>query len=203
MTTPTTPQANPFLYAVAGYTGAHTATMREIHADPATDKPTRLIARVHLIGAIDPFEIELTDLRPFNPATDQYRDGSLYTTLAQEAAVIYGLDPARIHRAIEIINTTGAIMPAKYDEQGNAIPKPSYALMYVRATNGRGFYLVTKGTCTCPDHKNGHTCKHRIAAWMMREAQDNPSRKPAQTATQPATTPAKKDRAALLSELGY
>ena len=108
-----------------------------------------------------------------------------YKTLAQEALKRWpGLDPARINRAVEIAAKPGTIYNAK-------CPPGEFD---VRASSGRGWYHVnTKArTCTCPDSKKGHVCKHRLACWLFVEAR-----------TRPAAQARRVDVAVIMGELGY
>lgn len=152
------------LYTVKNYPGAHTATPREIHPADAT---AYTVARVHLVGARLGFDVPYEDVTPYEltaPATFE----DVIITLAQEAATIYNLDPKRVQRAADLARNKYNIQPAKRDENGETIPNPSYKKVCVKGS--KGWYVVAQGSCTCDDHKRGNTCKHRIAAWMQREA---------------------------------
>jgi hypothetical protein len=45
----------------------------------------------------------------------------------------------------------------------------------VRSEDGKHAYLVNLDarTCTCPDSHNGHVCKHRLAAYLIEQANQN------------------------------
>jgi len=96
-------------------------------------------------------------------------------TLCTEAALLYKLDTARVQRAATITNTLGMIVLAKHDENGETIA-PSYDVIAVRSqSNPRGWYIVRKGSCTCPDAARGTVCKHRITAWIYKELHLRPA----------------------------
>jgi hypothetical protein len=168
-------QTPPTLYSVKGYKGAHILIdMR--------DTDGGIIADVQLIGASSPFSASPANLAPFQ-MSEALTQGDLITVLAQESAVIYGADPPRIQKATELARTPYAIQNAQRDYMGEKIKSPSMKTLIVK---GRaGWYIVEKGNCQCPDNKKGNTCKHRIAAWMHREAIARP------LAQARRTTPAK------------
>ena len=58
----------------------------------------------------------------------------------------------------------------------------------VRSEDGKHSYLVDleARSCTCPDSHNGHVCKHRLAAYLIEQANQNNQ---AITPTQPADPP--------------
>ena len=147
----------PPLYTVKGYKGAH--YLRDL-------RESGEIATVHLVGADLPFDVDRRDVVPFTQA-DAITEGNIYLMLAQEAAVLFGQDPARINRAVEIVRTSHAVQNANRDESGQEI-QPSLNCLCVKGSSG--WYVVRPGSCTCEDSKRGHTCKHRIAAWMHRES---------------------------------
>jgi hypothetical protein len=78
------------------------------------------------------------------------------------------LDPARVGRAVEIVNAHNIVMQARRDEHDNQI-KQSDQLWVVRAASGSGWYFVRpqERSCTCPDSAKGHVCKHRIAVFLQ------------------------------------
>ena len=149
------------LYSIKGYQGAHSIIdMRD------TDSGT--IATVQLIGSALPFSAALPDLTPYQTTNALPTDSDIITLLAQEAAILYGADPERINKAAELARQPYAIQNARKDFLGEPI-KPSLNTLIVKGH--AGWYLVSKGSCTCPDStKRGQVCKHRIAAWMHREA---------------------------------
>jgi hypothetical protein len=97
--------------------------------------------------------------------------GDPITLLAQEAATVYNLDPKRVQRAAELARNPFAIQNARRDENDKQIT-PSLRVQCVKGS--KGWYVVRPNFCTCPDHQRGNTCKHRIAAWIHREAITRP-----------------------------
>lgn len=77
------------------------------------------------------------------------------------------LDPARVEKAVQIASKHGMIY--------NAQCKPGE--FDVRNSKGNGWYHVDTHakTCTCPDSRQGHTCKHRLAVWMFVEMRVRPA----------------------------
>jgi len=157
------------LYTVKDLKGAHyDEEYRPIYPD-ASDTPSHYVAVVRLVGAIEHFDANPDDLTPFTLA-DRATFDDWIINLAQEAATLYNLDPQRVQRAAEIVRSSRtAVQMAKRDEFGEPIAQPSYKKMIVKGSKS-GWYVVTRGSCTCKDHANGHTCKHRIAAWMKKES---------------------------------
>ena len=119
--------------------------------------------------------VPLTSVQP--ASLDRLHKGYPNTaTLATEAVLLYKLDPARVQRGATIANQRGMIVLAKRDENGVEI-KPDYNVIAVRSpSNPRGWYIVRKGSCTCPDAAGGTVCKHRIAAWIYKELHLRPVR---------------------------
>ncbi len=150
------------LYSVAGHTGAH--MLIDVRAAESGE-----IADVQLIGALLPFSVPIADLTPFTPA-DRFPSQKYATlaSLAQEAVTVYGLDPARVQRAVMLLQNRTNVQQARYDELGEAIT-PSLDKLIVKAESKPGWYVVTRGVCNCKDHSQGNVCKHRIAAWIFRE----------------------------------
>ena len=56
---------------------------------------------------------------------------------------------------------------------GNVIHK-SERIFSVRSEKGNHAYLVNldQSSCTCPDCRKGHVCKHRIAAYLIEQANE-------------------------------
>jgi hypothetical protein len=56
---------------------------------------------------------------------------------------------------------------------GGHVMHKSGRIYSVRSENNQHAYLVDldRGTCTCPDCGKGHICKHRIAAYLVEQAQ--------------------------------
>ena len=162
------------LYTVRGKKGAHfAADIREvmITTEPGTEPTPQTVADVQYIGALLPYSVPVDDLTPFTLADRDTENADTISALAQEAVTVYGLDGKRAHRAAGIARNRYAVQVAQRDEHGETIPmeKRSHKRMAVKGTNG-GWYVVTTGSCTCPDHKNGHVCKHRIAVWMVKQS---------------------------------
>ena len=112
------------LYSIKGHTGAHLLEkLQEIHPDPIDDTP-QTVARVLLVGAIDPFFVPVEDLAPFT-LENKYDGEDLTTTLAQEAITIYGQDPKRVQRAADLNRNTYAVQQARKDANGEKITAPS------------------------------------------------------------------------------
>ena len=157
------------LYTVKDLKGAHyVEEYRPIYPN-ASDTPSHYVAVVRLVGAIEHFDANPDDLTPFTLA-DRATFDDWVINLAQEAATLYNLDPQRVQRAAEIVRSSRtAVQMAKRDEFGEPIAQPSYKKMIVKGSKS-GWYVVTRGSCTCKDHANGHTCKHRIAVWMKKES---------------------------------
>ncbi len=157
----------PTLYAVKNHTGAHVLTRTtEAHHEPTNDTPT-LYACLYLIGGGESFTVRADEIAPFTMEAI-YQGGDMITALAQEAAVIYGADPARVDRAASLARNPYQVQQARRGHNGEKVT-PSLNLLCVQGSKG-GWYLVSHGKCQCEDHKRGEVCKHRIAAWMHREA---------------------------------
>lgn len=163
---------NKQLVGIKGKKGAHFLDgIREVEitTEPGTAPAVQKIADVQYIGAPLPYSVPAEDIHPFT-MEDREETGHTVAHLAQEAVTVYGLDPARVQRAAEIVlSSRTAVQIAKRDENGNPITNPNYKKLAVVGSKG-GWYVVTRGACTCKDHANGHTCKHRIAAWMKKES---------------------------------
>ena len=149
------------LYSVKGYKGAHVLRGVRVTAEFGET------ADLQLIGASLPFSVPCSDVQTYTQA-EAMTEGDAVTLLAQEAVLFYGQDPARVQRAADLARKPYAVQNAQRDEAGEGIPRPSLSVMCVKGQSS-GWYVVRPGSCTCPDHKNGNTCKHRIAAWMHRE----------------------------------
>lgn len=171
------------LYTVKGYQGAF------ILHDVRDTAEFGRVADVQLIGAVLPFSVPEADISPFTmSAAIKEPTGDMLKNLAQEAATVYNLEPGRVMKAAELARQVSAIQQARRDERNEQI-KPSLKVLIVR---GRaGWYVVRTGSCTCPDSRRGNVCKHRIAAWMYREA-----------IVRPMVQVSKKTRAVVLAELG-
>lgn len=159
------------LYSIKGQTGAHVLSkIQEAHHDPTNDTPTPY-ARVFLLGASGEGQtVPAADLRPFT-LDNKYTGADTITALAQEAAILYGADPARIQRGADIARNPYRVQQARRDFMGEQI-KPNLKTIIVQSDSGNGWYIVTKGTCQCKDR--APICKHRIAAWIYREAITRP-----------------------------
>jgi hypothetical protein len=162
-------------YKVKGRQGAHLArALRDL--DGVVTVEVLLIGSTesHQIGydIVSHWERVLSaDVQPYTPAAAYQPTGPAdLVTLAQEAVTIYALDPARVQRAAQIAHRRYTIINAYKDEHGITIPRPSLNVLAVESDTRRGWYVVRPGSCTCKDNENGHTCKHRIAAWMHRES---------------------------------
>ena len=159
------------LYTVKDLQGAHMLIdMRD------TDSGT--IAEVMLIGAINSFSVQMANLTPFQ-LSNAMTEGDPITLLAQEAVTIYNAEPKRTQKAAQLARTPYAVQNARFDFLGNAI-KPTLKNLIVKGA--AGWYNVSLKACTCPDHTKGNTCKHRIAAWIHREAIIRPLAKARRTA---------------------
>lgn len=164
------------LYTVKGVKGAHILLgMREVDTtpEPGAEPIRQTIADVHLIGALLPYSVNVDDIALFTMEDRLAETSDIYISLAQEAITAYGLDGKRTQRAAALARDKYAVQVAKRDEHGEPIPNPSHKKLCVKGSNN-GWYVVTVGSCTCPDHKNGHVCKHRIAAWMMKQITARP-----------------------------
>lgn len=167
------------IYTVKGYKGAHILIdMRD------TDSGT--ICEVMLIGALTSFSAPMTDLTPYQLA-DALTEGDPITLLAQEAATIFNAEPMRVQKAANLCRDPYAVQNARFDFMGEKI-KPTLKNLIVKGAHG--WYNVSLKACTCKDHTQGNICKHRIAAWMHREA-----------IIRPLVIAARKDRAAILAQL--
>lgn len=83
-------------------------------------------------------------------------------TIGNELAAKYPqLDPARIAKAISIASKL-------HQMYNNNCPPGQFD---VQSESGNGWYRVDtiKRSCTCTDSQTGHTCKHRIAVWIINE----------------------------------
>lgn len=167
-------QHNQTLYTVKDHEGAHLLLdAREINGET--------VAEMQLIGALLPFDVKGADLEPFQ-MSNAMKTGDPIGLLAQEAVTIYGADPKRVQKAADLARQKAAVQQAHRDENGEQI-KPSLRVLAVKGSSG--WYVVKNGTCTCKDNEQGNICKHRIAAWMHREAIARP------LAAARRTTPAK------------
>ncbi len=155
------------LYTVKNHPGAH--IVRAIRERVDENAQTHICAEVLLIGAQLPYTVPLADVRPWASDSPRAQMPAVNRTvaLAQEAVLVYGLDPARVQRAALLMYSRG-VLPARYNADGTP-RETSLDVLAVRVSAG-GWYTVERGSCTCPDHRAGHVCKHRIAAWMYREA---------------------------------
>lgn len=56
--------------------------------------------------------------------------------------------------------------------EGHVIHKAA-RVFHVRSEDGQHTYLVNleRNYCTCPDSQGGHVCKHRLAAYLVEQAQ--------------------------------
>lgn len=151
------------LYSVTGTKGAHIA--QEIRVTGTGPQPHPSVVDVQLIGASLPFSAPLADVHAYTQA-DAMTEGDPITILAQEAVILFGADPARVNRAAELARNPYSVQQAAKDEQGMSIKK---SLNVFAVKGSSGWYVVRPGACTCEDHKRGHVCKHRLAAWMYRE----------------------------------
>lgn len=57
---------------------------------------------------------------------------------------------------------------------GGNVTHLSDRIFSVRSEKGNHAYLVNldQGSCTCPDWRKGHVCKHRIAAYLIEQANE-------------------------------
>lgn len=152
------------LYTIKSHPGAHI-----LHHVRDTESGT--IADVQLVGAPLPFSVPVSDVADYQPATAapyQAATPGDIIALAQEALTVYALDPGRIARAADLARDPYKVQQAKRDVFGGPI-KPTLNNLIVKASKN-GWYMVTRGSCTCKDHTRGNVCKHRIAAWMHRES---------------------------------
>ena len=159
-------QTSTTLYSVKGHTGAHVLSKtQEAHHDPNSATPTAY-GIGYLVGGDQTITAPLSDWQPFTMA-HIYQGADLITALAQEAAVIYNLEPQRIAKAADLARNPYSVQQARRDEHENPINK-SIKVLCVKGSSG--WYVVRPNFCTCPDHTRGNVCKHRIAAWIHREA---------------------------------
>ena len=77
---------------------------------------------------------------------------------------------SRIAKAVEIVNMK------------KVLPAFSTGVFLVEASAGYSHYRVVlpkargqKATCTCPDHQNGHKCKHILAVALLSKVGSLPS----------------------------
>ncbi len=93
-----------------------------------------------------------------------------FETLAKEALTRWPaqVDPARLVRAVDILQSNRWNVQLAHRDENDQPIKPSYAVLIVRGSHG--WYVVREKSCTCPDSRAGHICKHRIAAWLYRES---------------------------------
>lgn len=100
-----------------------------------------------------------------------------YDDLAQEALKKWPqIEVKRLTRAVSIART-GMILLARFDEKGNMIKTPTieaYAVKSETRRKGdkeRTWYIVRPRahSCNCPDGREGHICKHRLAVWLYTE----------------------------------
>lgn len=159
------------LYSVKGFSGAHFMHgMREceITETPGAEPIKKIFAKVQLIGSLLPFDVPFEDLSMFD-LSNKYQGEDITISLAQEAATIYNQEAKRVQKAAELNRDTFAVQIAKRDKFGDPIHYPTWKTAIVKGSDG-GWYVISKGECTCQDHKRGNTCKHRIAVWMRRES---------------------------------
>lgn len=91
-----------------------------------------------------------------------------WSDLAQVAIERYHADPSRVARALKILQQK-SIYPAKYDENGMPIARPTFDIAAIPGQ--KGWYVTRKGKCTCRDCQLGNVCKHRIALWIYIETE--------------------------------
>jgi hypothetical protein len=151
------------LFSVKGTPGAHIVVDQRVTG--FGPQPHVNIVDVKLIGADLPYSVPLADVHEFTQA-DRMTEGDPITLLAQEAVLLFGADPARVIRAAELARDPHKVQQAGKDESGETIKK---SLNVFIVAGSSGWYVVRPGSCTCEDHKRGHVCKHRLAAWMHRE----------------------------------
>ena len=94
-----------------------------------------------------------------------------YQSLPEEALnrPSWKVDPQRAQRALHILtdHKPGTmLMLASRDE--NDMPVSSDQNLWIVRGSARGWYFVRPDdhSCTCPDHRKGHVCKHRLAVYL-------------------------------------
>jgi hypothetical protein len=109
---------------------------------------------------IAPFE-DLKNIEPVFVLTDQANDprGRTVEHLVYQALYLHHLDPARVLRAVNIMAQPELIVD-------------KFTHFEIKSDPKKPAYIVTRGSCTCEDHKRNHAsgqvCKHRIAAGWTR-----------------------------------
>ncbi len=105
---------------------------------------------------IAPLE-HLKNIEPVFELTDQASDlnGRTVEHLVYKVLFNFALDPARVLRAVSILNN-----PALIEDKGN--------FYLIKSDETKPAYIVTRGHCTCKDSEKGNICKHRIAAFFKR-----------------------------------
>lgn len=152
------------LYSVSGRKGAWYFIDCYQSAPIPPTQPADM-AIVQLVGSSGSLHVPAAIVAPYTQA-DAMTEGDPITMLAQEAVILFGADPARANRAAELARSPYNVQQAAKDEQGETIKK---SLNVFAVKGSSGWYVVRPGACTCEDHKRGHVCKHRLAAWMYRE----------------------------------
>lgn len=82
------------------------------------------------------------------------------------------VDAARLDRAVDIFGRKD--YEQLKDGKGNLTDRWS-----VLSDTGKGSYVVTGTTCTCPDSARGNWCKHAITVYLARLVPPLPTRPPA------------------------
>lgn len=155
---------SPQLYSVEGTKGAW-CFVDCYQSSPIPPAMPEDVAIMQLIGTSGTLHVPAAIVKSYTQA-DAMTEGDPIALLAQEAVILFGADPARVIRAAELARNPYTVQQAAKDEQGNPIAK---SLNVFAVKGSSGWYVVRPGACTCEDHKRGHVCKHRLAAWMHRE----------------------------------
>jgi len=111
-----------------------------------------------------------------------------YQQLAEEALKRWRIEPARMSRALEILEHPHMIYPSKTTAGAHS----------VRDSQG-GWYEVnlSRRSCSCTDSAQGHICKHRLAVYLYTEQIERTFR----LIQEPDPTPTREPQ--ILHELGY
>ncbi len=164
------------LYSVNGRKGAHMIVMlRTCHVSWRPGDPLLYhdVADVRLVGEQCYFSALVKDVKPYSPAdaiTEEEAD--TITMLSQEAVLVYRLDAEMVDEAMQLARMVRGVQLASFDENGQFIKTPSLKVMIVKGL--KGWHVVRPGFCTCEESQAGAICKHRVAAWMYREATIRP-----------------------------
>jgi hypothetical protein len=122
---------------------------------------TGIICDVQLIGAVLPYSVPLAEVSEYTPAPIAANLDPI-TRAAQTAVIKFKTDPKRTQKASAIVRAGN-----------NIFARANHAVIKSEAfESNKNTYEVSKGLCTCEDHKRTHgltVCKHRIALYIYNQ----------------------------------